>query len=31
VGDYVFRKPADHTDIWVVRREFFDATYTFVD
>lgn len=30
VGDYVFQSPADASDIWIVRKSFFDATYTFV-
>jgi len=29
-GDYIFRSPRNHDDIWIVRKEFFDATYTFV-
>lgn len=28
--DYVFQSPADASDIWIVRKAFFDATYTFV-
>jgi hypothetical protein len=27
VGDAICRQPTDHSDVWVVRRHFFDNTY----
>lgn len=29
-GDYICRNRTDHSDVWVVRKKFFDNTYTII-
>ena len=28
-GDYVCRNPKDHSDAWIVKKKFFESTYSF--